>query len=512
MSDKLLKKIVKKNYNNELEEVLAKKNYPLEVKNELLSIFYKIENGYNDYKTVKRETFEKKQYKEKLIYIIDKECDNIEFTKNKKEQKIDRKNKQIICYPIETNILYSLAKIQKGKTVVNYLDKDIDDALTFVLNVGNNINIVEPLRDFNGFSWNVIIQDIEDIKCNLIYQNIIYLLGNIFVDKWVNNYDPLIDYFELFAEKIKENYDEKTKETIITSLVKLAILIKIQYNEEYKCEIQKKFEKTEDVYYELENLTMFISKNTNYKKQVEKKIKKIDKIINNKEMLMIEYEKRNEKLPLEKKIFSVRVLRNILKDERDSLIEEIRNQNRLIKPQNFLIEKNKIKNKLKYFSIIEQGDYKEQIKKNLLNLQKEIIKCMYIDTERIKTKQELIEQIYKYRYYMLLPINNKKLIYQEKELASVLKKLTKSIIDKAIEMKVINKMSKNDQINYEIIKKILLSKIIFLQYIHIKINILDESVILTIYDEEIEENKIILNNITKDDIIIKPNKKIKLFN
>ena len=79
-------------------------------------------------------------------------------------------------------------------------------------------------------------------------------------------------------------------------------------------------------------------------------------------------------------------------------------------------------------------------------------------------------------------------------------------------MKVINKLSKNDQINYEIIKKILLSKIIFLQYIHIKINILDESIILTIYDEEIEKNKIIINNITKDDIIVKTNKKIKLFN
>lgn len=512
MNDKLLKKIVKKNYNNELEEVLTKKKYPLEVKNELLSIFYKIENGYKDYKTIKRQTFEKKEYIEKLIAIIEKDCNEIEFTKNKKNQKVDRKNKQIICYPIETNILYSLAKIQKRKTVVKYLDKSIEEALTFILNIGNNINIVEPLRDFNGFSWNVIVKDIEDINCNLIYQNIINIVGNKFVYKWVNNYDPLVDYFILFEEKIKESYGEEIKERIITKIINLAILIKAQYDEEFKLKIQKKYEQTEDKYYELENTTMYISKIVNHKKQIEKKVKKIDKIINNKEMLMIEYEKRNEILPLEKKIFSVRVLRNILKDERNELLEEIQNQNRLIEPQNFLNEKNIVKTKLKYLSIIGKEDLKKQIKENLLDLQKEIIKCMYIDITNTKTKQELIEQIYKYRYYCLLPFNNNEIIYEEKKLEDYIQKLTEYIINKAIEMKVINKISKNNQINYEIIKKLLLSKIISLQDINIKINCKSEGTVLTIYDEEIEDDEIIFNNITKGDICVRTNKKIKLFN
>ena len=55
-------KIAKKDYNNRLEEILSQKNFSEEAKNTLLSMFYKIENGYKDYKTVKRDTFEKGEY------------------------------------------------------------------------------------------------------------------------------------------------------------------------------------------------------------------------------------------------------------------------------------------------------------------------------------------------------------------------------------------------------------------------------------------------------------------
>ena len=115
MKEKLLNKIVKKDYNNNLEKVLSKKEFSEEVKNSLLNIFYKIENGYNDYNTIKRETLKKQEYIEKLTNIIDKDCNKIEFIKkdSKKEEKIDKEKKEIICLPIENKILYSLAKIRQ---------------------------------------------------------------------------------------------------------------------------------------------------------------------------------------------------------------------------------------------------------------------------------------------------------------------------------------------------------------------------------------------------------------
>ena len=45
---KIIEKIVKKNYNNELEEILENKHFEEYVKSTLLSILYKIEASYKD--------------------------------------------------------------------------------------------------------------------------------------------------------------------------------------------------------------------------------------------------------------------------------------------------------------------------------------------------------------------------------------------------------------------------------------------------------------------------------
>ena len=243
-----LTKIVKKDYNNKLEEVLSKKSFDEEVKNLLLSMFYKIENGYKDYKEVKRETFDKKEYIEKLINIIDKDCNEITFIPMNTEDKevVDSKNKVIKCLPIENKILYCLAKIQKRNIVVKYIDKNIEEAFSTMLNIGNNINIVEPLRDFNGFSWNIITKDIEDINYNLLYQNMIFLINNKFVDKWVNNYEPLVDYFDLFQSEIEKRYGKKAASSITKNLVRISLKLMARNNEEFKEKIEEKSQKIEE--------------------------------------------------------------------------------------------------------------------------------------------------------------------------------------------------------------------------------------------------------------------------
>ena len=52
--ENLLDKIVQKDYSNELEKIIETKDFDEEVKNLLLSIFYKIDVSYKDYKKVKR--------------------------------------------------------------------------------------------------------------------------------------------------------------------------------------------------------------------------------------------------------------------------------------------------------------------------------------------------------------------------------------------------------------------------------------------------------------------------
>jgi len=53
---KLFSKLDIKDYNNELEKILENKLFSVDVKNILLSMFYKIENAYKDYKVIKQRS------------------------------------------------------------------------------------------------------------------------------------------------------------------------------------------------------------------------------------------------------------------------------------------------------------------------------------------------------------------------------------------------------------------------------------------------------------------------
>ena len=100
----------------------------------------------------------------------------------------------------------------------------------------------------------------------------------------------------------------------------------------------------------------FVENVTKEKKKLTKKIKKIDEIINNKDLLQEEYVKRNEKLSLEEKIFSMRILAQIMADERNEYLEEFNKLNELLKPKQYVKIKNELEKKNKYLKLIEVED------------------------------------------------------------------------------------------------------------------------------------------------------------
>ena len=156
----------------------------------------------------------------------------------------------------------------------------------------------------------------ESINHNLIYQNLVLLVGNVFMENWVNNkrnYDRL---YGKITDKISEQYGKELAEEFIKLLEKISVFMEIKYNTknqkrylELKDDIQTKLEKMMD------NKT-FVENVTKRKEKINKRNKKIDEIINNKDLLQEEYVKRNEKLSLEEKIFSMRILAQIMADER----------------------------------------------------------------------------------------------------------------------------------------------------------------------------------------------------
>lgn len=224
-NDNFFEKIVKKDYNNELETVLEKKLFDEDVKSILLSILYKIEMGYKDYKQVKQNVETKEEFIQNIINIIQKNCDEIKLVKpNSEESKIignrtflvEKNKKRIICYNIERKLLYCISKVSKKEKIIKDEYFLVNHTLSNLINVGNNINTVESLRDFNGYSWTIIPREIESVDHNLIYQNLIILVGNKFLNNWISNREFIIDYMELFKIKWKKNMEKKMLNVLLS--------------------------------------------------------------------------------------------------------------------------------------------------------------------------------------------------------------------------------------------------------------------------------------------------------
>lgn len=392
-SEKILSKITKKDYNNQLEAVLEKKYFDENVKSILLSILYKIETSYKDYKQVKQDVETKEEFILRVINTIQNNCDEIKVVKpNSEESKIignktflvEKSKKRIICHNIERKLLYCIAKIGKKEKIVNDNYFIINETISNLINTGNNIATVEPLRDFNGYSWTSIPREIESIEHNLIYQNLVLLVGNQFLDNWIFNSDIMRDYWQVFYNKMEELYGEENAKAYIDILEKISILLEIKFDRKSKDRYKKLKEENEENLKDIEDNIKFIEKITLEKRKLAKQIRKVDETLNSKTLLQEEYVTRNEMLPLDKKIFSIRILSKEMIKEREEKIEKLERLNELLKPQNFVKYKIELENKKKILKILEVKNMQKEIEKLKLELQKLFLKCFEVKIEKVR--------------------------------------------------------------------------------------------------------------------------------
>lgn len=236
-----------------------------------------------------------------------------------------------------------------------------------------------------------------------------------------------------------------------------------------------------------------------------KEIKQIDETVNDKELLQKEYISRNEKLPLEKKIFSMRILSKIMEEEKDCKLKELAQLNLLLNPQNFVNYKKKLEKKEKYLSELKSKDKEKRLDELKLEFQKLFLKMMELNLKKAETKQEIEKIIYDFRYYCLLHYNVSKKINEVTELQEQLDEVAKMIIDKAIEYKVMEKISYNNDTNFEILKNIFNVRIIKLEDAYLKITKEKDKYFLQIFDENIFEEKVEIQK--PKELEIKLNKK-----
>ena len=253
----MFKKIIKKDKNEELEKILDEKQFDEQAKNLLQGILYKIEVSYKDYQKAKGIDQSEEQYVDQLILNIKKKCDKIsvvkvnqkleeeEIQKELKKKKFYIGEKEIVTYPIEEKLLYAIEKKSNNKKILNNKYEEATIAVSDFINIGKNIDRVEVLRDFNGWSWTTIKKEIENIDANLIYQTLQIVFGKEFLDNWVQDKDGIIDYFEVISNENKK-YGKKLVEDLKKLLINIAIINDVKENKEFAKDIKQKLKELDE--------------------------------------------------------------------------------------------------------------------------------------------------------------------------------------------------------------------------------------------------------------------------
>ncbi len=504
--------------NNKLETVLDKKKFTGDIKNLLLSMLYKISSSYNDYSNIKVNVENKNKYITNIIRIINS-CTKIEIVKPGTEEgekllkngqtcEVDRFQKTIKVLPTEKAMLFALFKLNDTKMFLDEKYNLIRIALPELLNEGRDINNIEIIRDFNAWSWNTLPNEISNIDCNLIYQNLQILLGFDFLDNWMK-LENQKDLMEKLEEKLKSEYDNDTVDKMLDLIYRLAIIICVQRNSSEKTRLLDEKEWDEQELEKLDNKEKLVIDLTNTKKQKAKEIKRIDKIMNDANLLEEEFNKRNSQLSEYKKIFSVENLAGTLKKERRKALNEIEECNRLLDAKEYVKRKEEVEKNVSILREIKNARNKEKYK---IELQKLFIKCLEskIDKlENIEQKKEMIQIFSIIRYYNFIVYDEEKFIKDIEALQEEIEKLEEKTIEKLYDLKAINPITKDLETDIKIVTPIFNTRIMNLESVSIQTTKKEKTIEVNVYDGDVLELGFELEN--SKNIQVKSKKKIKLF-
>lgn len=504
--------------NIKLEILLDKKNFLGDVKNLLLSMQYKIETSYNDYANIKVNVENKNRFIENIIKIIDK-CEEIQIIKPNTEEgqeflkegitsKVDMLKGKIKVFPTEKAMLFALFKLNDTKMYLDEKYNLIRIALPELLNEGRDINNIEIIRDFNAWSWNTLPSEIGNIDSNLIYQNLLILLGFDFLDDWMK-LENQKEIMEKLEQKLKLEYDSENIEKLLNLIYRIAIIICTQRNENEKKRLLDEKEWDEKELERLNDKKGLIIELTKTKKEKAKEIERLDKIINDKVLLAMEYEKRNESLPQYKKIYSPSSLLSTIKKERNKALSAIEECNSLLDAKNYINRKQEIESNLELLQEIKNVSNKEKYK---VELQKIFLKCLEEKINRIQKveqKRELVQALSILRYYNFIVYDEKRFVKDIEALEEQIENMAEKIITKLYEFKAINQITKDLETDIKIISPIISTRIMNLQNVEIQLIKKEKTIEVNIYDCDTLELRFDIEN--SKDIKFKHNKKVKLF-
>lgn len=497
-----------KDYNAELDDVLDNKYFSSNVKNLLLNLVYKLEISYKDFEIVKKCVRSKEDFLNELIETIRLYCDNVKtvepdtdqakmLIRHKVRAVTNEKERSILTYPTEVALLYAISDISPKYF---YMDQSIliKNRFQNALVNGYNYNNIEILKDFSGWSWDRTYDKNFEYIDNLIYYNLLVMLGEKFLYEWRTYGSTRRNFIEELAEYIKVFTGD---EEYIKSLYKLLYASskgkeKENLDEELKLKI-KELKK-------IENRTKYLENSKAIKIKLSSKVEKINLVLTDDKLLKKQIEKINAKS--DKKIKSVKAYKKYLITERAKMLKEIERISFILKPINFIAYKQGLKDVTSLYGSIT--DYET----TLVESQKYFLEFLYKRLLKMKTRDEIIDVIYQLRYYRKLKVSKDTTIDEYEEIEIAFDKVLKKAVTMLCKLGAMKIFCMDINLNFEIIKYILDTKIMKLEQIKIVFTQDLEGIIIKVYDKDIFEKQGRKRiDMRKAPLEVKTGHKIKLF-
>lgn len=507
----LFTKLGIKDYNNELENILEQKNFSMEVKNLLLSMLYKIENSFEDFKTVKVEVEDKKNYIEELLTIIRVYCKKIDLVKPESKEAQILKTLEIqyisdagtiITYPNEEYLLTALLKLkvttkieEECETVEQITNKAIHE-MTVKANIIHNIQVI---KDFDGWTWNISPLSKPNEMANILYVDLVYLIG---IDEILQAIFERDNYQNIFRKKLTNYMEAEEKEQFINMLMALCTENLIQENKGIYYKLETLKDKEEKEYILLGNPDKYFEHTREEQKRVAKKIEEIEEILKDEDKLKQAYAKENQVLPEEKKILSMSFYEDYLKSQKIQFMQKNIQYKQFLKPEVYQEKRKKIKSRIEFYEWLQDKDTENK----MIQMQKIFLTAFSKKIQKVQTKKEMVRYIYMLRYYNLLRWNGVP-FFEIKELKTALAQANKICLKKALELKAIAKVCKEETEAIQIILPIFQTKIIKLENVMLRLETKDNHIQLQVYDENTLEEKVDVE-FSKS---VKVKNKVKLF-
>ena len=543
----IFKNIIKNDYIYEVEKVLEKKKITNEIRSLVMDTLFKIEETYPNYKRVKVDVLEKKDYIGQIIIALKKietidimymqEKDVLKCLTKTTVEKNQRGYYDIQIYQNNLSLLYAL------QTIVNeeYGGDELpcSNAFDNILKIGGIYSDIEILRDFSGWNWNRNKIKDFNIYYDIIYKNLLLILG---IDKMIE-LKKTRQCIHFMKKYLLKKYKNKNVEKLMEILKEIVFVMSSE--EEKNLEIQSN-KKIIDMYMAMKDIKKFMQKVNEEKKKNNKLLAEYDKILNSHNVLEREYNEYLKAIEKSKNedssngSLNIDSIIDILDIEEDNIgkidKEEIRNielfsiqifekrkkiynknleLSKIGNPENYVEHKRILEEKIKYILDYEKvkGDAKkeEELLENLMIEYQKIVYDMLEDRiEAIYTNEEVIDEIYRQRYIRYQNVLKDKYIYQISDLYQKMDKILHLIVDKAMKFEVLERVSEEENTNYAAVSPALKTEILFLEDAKLSIYT-GKTTLLCIYDGNVLIKEIELFDVDPKLISIPTKKKIKLF-